>query len=162
MGLSYDVFGVSVVQFCNNNGNGLYFNYKNTFYNNVINKKEEVKLTNIHIHPKVSNIIFRYNLLNKAEKKTAYTLINYNQAELVLYDTQELIFEYDIKNIGDYDIQSAKLFIYGYKKDEYKVTLDEIDINKMLLKEYNKANEELNCIFIRSNDLNYFFIYYNY
>lgn len=74
-----------------------------------------------------------------------------------LYDTQEHVFSFSAYNSGNLDIHNAKLFIYGYKKDDYKVSIGEIDLVGLLYESVDDdiiTNNSNNCA-INNNNTSY-------
>ncbi len=61
-------------------------------------------------------------------------LTNSNKIDdnITLFDTQEYVFSFTALNIGTLNVNSAKLFIYAYKKDDYKVSIGEINLTQLL------------------------------
>ena len=99
-------------QFVDFNGNGLFYNFKNTVINQLTNKKEKVKMS-YFIFPEIPLIDFTFT----------------NPEDTInLFDTEEYTFSFSVLNIGCCDINKAKLQVYAYKKDDYKVSIGEMEI----------------------------------
>lgn len=128
IGINYEVFGISAKQFIDKNGNGFYFNKKNSIYNLHKNKYEESQLTDISVSDEVPSVDFK--------------LITDKSDNISLYDSQEYVYGFSIINDGFIDINNLKLNVYGYKKDNYKVSLEEIDLNQLVENELNEIKIE--------------------
>lgn len=64
-------------------------------------------------------------------------MISDKSDNIILYDSQEYVFGFSLLNDSFLDIHNLKLSIYGYKKDNYKVSLDELDLNNLIELELN-------------------------
>lgn len=96
---------------------------KNTLYNIHKNKFEDVQLYDILVSEEVPSVDFK--------------LISDKSDNIILYDSQEYVFGFSLLNDSFLDIHNLKLSIYGYKKDNYKVSLDELDLNNLIELELN-------------------------
>ena len=129
IGIEYLFEGIKVKQYVKNDGNGLLFRYKNTIENLYsLKTRDKVYLNNIRIYPEIP--LIRLIPLNNE-------LID--DSPLKLFEFQKYTFIFDIINLSDKPIKQINSFVYAYKKDDYKITLqekilkDESKLNKMYL-----------------------------
>ena len=129
IGIEYLFEGIKVKQYVKNDGNGLLFRYKNTIENLYsLKTRDKVFLNNIRIYPEIP--LVRLIPLNNE-------LID--DTPLKLFEFQKYTFNFDIINLSDKPIKQINSFVYAYKKDDYKITLqekilkDDSKINKMYL-----------------------------
>ena len=129
IGIEYLFEGIKVKQYVKNDGNGLLFRYKNTIENLYsLKTRDKVYLNNIRIYPEIP--LIRLIPLNNE-------LID--DSPLKLFEFQKYTFNFDIINLSDKPIKQINSFVYAYKKDDYKITLqekilkDESKLNKMYL-----------------------------
>lgn len=130
-GIKYEVFNTGSVQFVDWNGNGLFFGYDN--YNKessfaLMNKREKISLRNIKIFPEIPQLEIK--ILDSSAK-----IIN---GSLDLFDYQYYNFCFLLENAGEHPIHEINVNIYAYKKDDYKIALDEIKLSTPFLIEKNK------------------------
>lgn len=73
-------------------------------------------MNNIKIYPEIS--ILDLKILN-----------NYNYfEELNLYDNQYYNFEFLLLNSSNFKVKEILIYVYAYKKDDYKICIDEINL----------------------------------
>ena len=125
IGVKYEMINTVGIQYIDDNGNGLFYNYENLYidpakaYMNLINsnKPQLISLSNIKIYPDIPRL--NYKVLGD----------EYNDGKISLYDNQLYTFKFQLNNIGIYDINQLICYIYVYKANNYKVTLEEINKN---------------------------------
>ena len=126
IGIKYDIFNFTTEQYINPNGNGLYFSYENIlrddYYSTITTGKNKlyVNLTNIQIYKEIP----RLDII----KKNAML----NNDILTLFEFQEFLFNFELKNNSNYIIDEINYFVYIYKKEDYKVCIKEGNINQMI------------------------------
>ena len=117
IGIQYEIINSVAIQYVDNNGNGLFYQYENYIDESYIgDEKEKVNLNNIMIYPEIAEL--SYKVLD-----TSFDIINSN---LLLYDYQYYTFSFLLENKGKYQIDKIHCYIYTYKKNNYKISLDEI------------------------------------
>ena len=117
IGIQYEIINSVAIQYVDNNGNGLFYQYENYIDESYIgDEKEKVNLNNIMIYPEIAEL--SYKVLDNS-----FDIINSN---LLLYDYQYYTFSFLLKNKGKYQIDKIHCYIYTYKKNNYKISLDEI------------------------------------
>ncbi len=121
LGIKYEVFNLGGVQYVDKNGNGLFFNHTN--YEQISTKKEKINMNNIKISPEIP--ILELKVLNSEDEN------------LLIYENQYYNFEMLFLNIGKYSVNEITMNVYAYKKDDYKVIVDEIKIGETGLIEEN-------------------------
>ena len=126
IGIKYDIFNFTTEQYINPNGNGLYFSYENIlkddYYSTIITGKNKlyINLTNIQIYKEIPRLdIIKMNPM-------------LNNDILTLFEFQEFLFNFELKNNGNYIINEINYFIYVYKKEDYKVCIKEGYIKQMI------------------------------
>ena len=126
IGIKYDIFNFTTKQYINSNGNGLYFSCKNIlkddYYSTIITGKNKlyVNLTDIQVYKEIPRLdIIKVN--NEL-----------NNDVLNLYEYQEFLFNFVLKNNGNYIINEINYFVYIYKKEDYKVCIKEGNIKHMI------------------------------
>ena len=155
IGIEYFFEGVKIRQYINNNGNGIFYRYKNQIINLYNTKiKDIINLDNIKIYPEIPQI----------------KLVPLNQelfdesTPLELYEFQKFIFNFDIINLSQKYIKQINLAIYAYKKDDYKITLYEKMIkaenDKYYLEPRNKKKIKYDFVQKKSYSKIEFIIYY--
>jgi hypothetical protein len=105
------------VQYVDNNGNGLLYNYTN--YEIISTKKEKTNMRNIKISPEIPLLELK--------------ILNVSDEDLSIYENQYYNFEMLFLNIGEYIVNEITMNVYAYKKDDYKVIVDEIKISEIAL-----------------------------
>ena len=133
IGVKYEIINTVGVQYVDDNGNGLFYNYENkyvdptkAYINNLGNKKQLISLSNITIYPEIPKLSFK--LLDD----------ELNDENLTLFDNQLYNFRFQFENIGVYDIDKLTCYIYVYKANNYKITLDEITVTPNIKKNGGK------------------------
>ena len=117
IGIQYEIINSVAIQYVDNNGNGLFYQFENFIDESYMNdEKEKVNLNNIMIYPEIAEL--SYKVLD-----TSFDIINSN---LLLYDYQYYTFSFLLENKGKYQIDKIHCYIYTYKKNNYKISLDEI------------------------------------
>ena len=155
IGIEYFFEGIKLRQYINNNGNGIFFRYKNQIMNLYNNKiKDLINLSNIKIYPEIPQI----------------KLVPLNQElfddniPLELYEFQKYLFNFDLINLSQKYIKQINLAIYAYKKDDYKITLYEkkikADNEKYYLEPRNKKKIKYDFVQKKSYLKIEFIIYY--
>lgn len=122
IGVKYEIENTVGVQYVDENGNGLFYhfdNYSNDSLSISTNKKELITLRNIKIYPDIPIICLK--ILNEE-------LYNKNQNVLNLYKYQKFYFDFLIINNSNYPVEKIEIFIYGFKKEDYKVEIEEISL----------------------------------
>ena len=123
IGVQYEIVNCISQQYADNNGNGLYFNFENISEDslNLINNNTElISLSNIKIYPEIPLLDIKIkdnNIIGNA---------------IELYDNQMYSFSFILTNIGKYDINEISCYVYCYKKDDYKIALDEIKVKTVI------------------------------
>ena len=117
IGIQYEIINNVAIQYIDNNGNGLFYQFENYVDESYMKEeKEKVNLNNIMIYPEIAEL--SYKVLDKS-----FDIINSN---LLLYDYQYYTFSFLLENKGKYQIDKIHCYIYTYKKNNYKISLDEI------------------------------------
>ena len=78
---------------------------------------------------------------------------------LELYEFQYYTFSFSLENTGAYDINELNCYIYAYKKDDYKIALDEQKV-KTLIKVGKNYNFNYKYLHKSSNKKSEFRMYY--
>ena len=122
IGVKYEMINTIGIQYIDDNGNGLFFNYENkyidlakNFLNSINTKQQLISLSNIKIYPEIPKL--NYKLLGN----------EFLREKLNLFDNQLYSFQFKLTNIGIYDVDKLTCYIYVYKLNNYKVTLEEIN-----------------------------------
>ena len=122
IGVKYEMINTIGIQYVDDNGNGLFFNYENkyidlakTFLNAAAIKQQLITLSNIKIYPEIPKL--NYKLIGN----------EFLGEKLNLFDNQLYSFQFKLTNVGIYDVDKLTCYIYVYKSNNYKVTLDEIN-----------------------------------
>ena len=126
IGMQYEIGNSIAQQYVDDNGNGLYYNFENISddsLNVMNNTKESISLTNIKIYPEIP-------LLDIKILDNSFKIIG---GVLELYEFKYYTFSFSLENTGTYDINELNCYIYSYKKDDYKIALDEHKV-KILIK----------------------------
>ena len=126
VGIKYDIFNVTTEQYVNPDGNGLYFSCENIlkddYYSTIITGKKKlyVNLNDIQIYKEMPRLdIIKVNNI-------------YDNDTLNLYEYQEFLFNFELKNNGNYNIDEIDYFVYVYKKEDYKVCIKEGNIKQLI------------------------------
>lgn len=135
VGIKYEIYNNGCVQFVDWNGNGIFFSYEN-FSKDTLpsNKKDKINLKNIKIYPEIP--LLDIKILDASSK-----VIN---ESLDLFENQYYDFSFLLENTGYYAINEIIVNVYAYKKDDYKVSIDEIKVkpscdNNNIIIEKNKS-----------------------
>jgi hypothetical protein len=122
IGVKYEMINTIGIQYIDDNGNGLFFNYENkyidlakNFLNAVTTKQQLISLSNIKIYPEIPKL--NYKLIGN----------EFLEEKLNLFDNQLYTFQFKLTNVGIYDVDKLTCYVYVYKTNNYKVTLDEIN-----------------------------------
>ena len=122
IGVKYEMINTIGIQYCDDNGNGLFYNYENkyidlakNFLNAITTKQQLISLSNIKIYPEIPKL--NYKLLGN----------EFLEDKLSLFDNQLHAFQFKLTNVGIYDVDKLTCYVYVYKSNNYKVTLDEIN-----------------------------------
>ena len=122
IGVKYEMINTIGIQYIDDNGNGLFFNYENkyidlakNFLNAVAVKQQLISLSNIKIYPEIPKL--NCKLIGN----------EFSEEKLNLFDNQLYSFQFKLTNVGIYDVDKLTCYIYVYKSNNYKVTLDEIN-----------------------------------
>ncbi len=128
IGLKYEIFNLYTIQYVDQKGNGMFFNLNNK----AIDSKENIMLNDIQIYPELPNL--KLEIVND-------DLLYAKQIEF--FDYQKYNFEFEIINQSNVKITNFNICVYAYKKDDYKICLDE----------FNISSDKLNTIstFINNN-----------
>ena len=86
------------------------------------NTKEAISLTNIKVYPEIP-------LLDIKILDNSFTIIG---GVIELYEFQYYTFSFSLENTGAYDINELNCYIYAYKKDDYKIALDEQRVKTLI------------------------------
>ena len=123
-GVKYEMTNTVGIQYIDDNGNGLFYNYENKYidlakaYMNLMGVKLQlISLSNIKIYPEIPKL--NYTLLGN----------EFMDGKLSLFDNQLYTFKFKLENIGIYDVDQLTCYVYVYKANNYKVTLEEINQN---------------------------------
>ena len=124
IGIKYEIINTVGIQYVDDNGNGLFYNYENIyvdptkgFVTTIGAKQQLISLSNIKIYPEIPKLTFK--LLDD----------EFMDRNLNLFDNQLYNFRFKFENIGSYDVNKLTCYIYVYKTNNYKITLDELNIN---------------------------------
>ena len=127
VGIKYDILNITTEQYINPDGNGLYFSCENIlkddYYSTIITGKQKlyVNLNDIQIYKEIPRLdIIKVNNIYD------------NDDELNLYEYQEFLFNFELKNNGNYIIDEIDFFVYIYKKEDYKLCIKEGNIKKVI------------------------------
>jgi hypothetical protein len=123
VGLKYEIFNTVGIQFVDVNGNGLFFGYENFSKDPLSSfggKKEKINLKNIKIYPPIPNLEIK--ILDSSSK-----IIN---GCLDLFNYQYYNFSFLLTNKSEHPIEEIYVNVYAYKKDDYKILINEIKIKK--------------------------------
>ena len=122
VGVKYEMINTVGIQYIDDNGNGLFYNYENKYidpaksYMTLMGAKLQlISLSNIKIYPEIPKLNFQ--LMDNE-------LID---GKMNLFDNQLYTFKFKLTNIGIYDVDRITCYIYVYKPNNYKVTLEEIN-----------------------------------
>ena len=122
IGVKYEMINTIGIQYIDDNGNGLFYNYENkyidlakNFMNALTTKQQLISLSDIKIYPEIPKL--NYKLLGS----------EFLEEKLSLFDNQLYTFKFKLTNIGIYDVDKLTCYIYVYKMNNYKVTLEEIN-----------------------------------
>ncbi len=129
LGIQYEIENSVAVQYCDNNGNGLFYQFENVLFDpmSALKKSEKTYLHNIFIHPEIE--LLTYQILDNS-----FQIIN---GAVNLFEYQYYTFSFLLENVGIYDINELHCVIFCYKKNNYKLTLEEI-IEKVEIKPNQK------------------------
>ena len=118
LGIQYEIENSVAVQYCDYNGNGMFYQFENVLFDpmSASKKSEKTYLNNIFIHPEIE--LLNYQILDNS-----FQIIN---GGVLLFEYQYYTFSFLLQNVGIYDINELHCFIYCYKKNNYKLTLEEI------------------------------------
>lgn len=50
--------------------------------------------------------------------------------DIKIFESENKTFEFIIENVGNYPIENIWVFVYAYKRDDYKILLEEIDLSQ--------------------------------
>ena len=160
IGIRYDIFNFTTEQYIDSNGNGLYFSFENSlkdnYYSsiNVSKKKTLINLTGIQIYKEIPQLeIINLNSIDIKDNnnKANDTLSLVDDDIINLYEYQEYIFPFELKNNGSYPIDEIFYCVYVYKKEDYKVSLHEesikkkIEIGDIIKIEYKYIHKRSHC-----------------
>ena len=122
IGVKYEMINTVGIQYIDDNGNGLFYNYENKYidpakaYMNAMGGKLQlISLSDIKIYPEIPKL--SYKLLGN----------EFLDGKLNLFDNQLYTFRFKLENIGIYDVDHLTCYVYVYKANNYKVTLEEIN-----------------------------------
>ena len=127
VGIKYDIFNTTTEQYVNPDGNGLFFSCENIlkddYYSTIISGKKKlyVNLNDIQIYKEIP----RLDIIKVSN-------IYENEDVLNLYEYQEFSFNFEFKNNSNYLINEINYFVYVYKKEDYKVCINEGNIKKLI------------------------------
>ena len=158
IGIKYDVFNFTTEQFIDSNGNGLYYCCENilkdNYYSTITSGKKKIflNLKGIQIYKEVPQMeIININSNYFKENNINNNIINNGNEDIInLYEFQEYIFPFELKNVGNYVIDEIGFFVYTYKKEDYKVCLYEnnfknkIEIGETYKIEYKYIHKRTN------------------
>ena len=150
IGIEYLLEGVKIKQYIKQDGNGLLFRYINrteSLFNSKL--KEEINLHQIKIYPEIP----RAKLIPLNNE-----LLDDNP--LTLYLFQKFNFNFEIYNKCTKPIKQINIFVYAYKKEDYKINLYQeiIDLNL----EYNKKRKFSYDYIHKKNYKHIEFLFYYY
>ena len=118
LGIQYEIENSISVQYCDDNGNGLFYQFDNVLYDPLspILKKEKAYLNNILVYPEIE--LLNYQILDNS-----FHIIN---GGVVLYEYQYYVFSFLLENVGKFNINELYCYVFVYKKNNFKITLNEI------------------------------------
>ena len=155
IGVKYDIFNFTTEQFIDPNGNGLYFSCENllkdNYYSTITTGKKKifVNLKGIQIYKEIPQLEI-ININSNYSKINNNIFNNSNEDIINLYEYQEYIFPFELKNIGNYSIDEIGFYVYIYKKEDYKVCIfekvfsDKIEIGEVYKLEYKYIHKRTN------------------
>ena len=121
IGVKYQMTNTVGIQYVDDNGNGLFYNYENKYidptknYTNLLGSKLQlISLSEIKIYPEIPKL--KYQLLGN----------EFIDGKLNLFDNQIYNFQFKLTNFGIYDVDQIICYVYVYKANNYKITLEEI------------------------------------
>ena len=124
IGVKYEMINTVGIQYIDDNGNGLFYNYENKYidpaksYMNLLGTKLQlISLSNIKIYPEIPKL--NYQLIDN----------EFIDGKMSLFDNQLYSFKFKLTNTGIYDVDQLTIYVYVYKANNYKVTLEEISQN---------------------------------
>ena len=127
IGVRYEIENTTGVQYVDKNGNGIFYSYEN-FSNDSLsianNKKEIITLRNVMIYPEIPSVSLK--VLNEELNDDSYEK---TESSVQLYEYQKYLFELLLTNNSEYPIEKLSISIYGFKKDDYKVIIDEFSLS---------------------------------
>ena len=140
VGIKYDIFNFTTEQFIDQNGNGLYYCCENllkdNYYSTITTGKKKlfVNLKGIQIYKEIPQLeIINFNSKFSKDNNNNYIFNDTNEEDIInLYEYQEYIFPFELKNVGNYVVDEIGFFVYIYKKEDYKVCLFENNIKKKI------------------------------
>ena len=159
IGVKYDIFNFTTEQYIDSNGNGLYFCCENLLKDNYYStistgkKKLLVNLKGIQIYKEIPQLeITNINSICTKDNnsKNSSIFINSTDDIINLYEYQEYIFPFELKNIGNYIIDEINYFVYIYKKEDYKICIYEntiknkVEIGDIIKIEYKYIHKRTN------------------
>lgn len=145
LGVKYEIGNTIGMQYIDSNGNGLLYSYENISkdpYSLANYKKEILSLNNIQIHPEIPQL--EMTLIDNHLANEHNTL-----PSIKLYEYQCYPFSFKFVNHSMYSIEELKISIYAFKKDDYKILLDE-----SVLQSKNKT-----CLIESKSSYNYYYEY---
>lgn len=160
IGIKYDIFNFTTEQYIDSNGNGLFFSFENSlkdnYYStiNVSKKKTLINLTGIQIYKEIPQLeIINLNSIEiKDNSNKANNILSMVDDYIItLYEYQEYIFPFELKNNGSYPIDEIFYCVYVYKKEDYKISIHEesikkkIDIGDTTKIEYKYIHKRTHC-----------------
>ena len=115
IGIEYYFEGAKIKQYLKNDGNGIFYRYKN-YIENLFNSKikDNILLTDIRIFPEIPLV-----------KLIPLNIELIEDSPLILFLFQKYTFNFDIFNLSDKPIKQINMAIYAYKKADYKILLYE-------------------------------------
>ena len=144
IGIKYEIINTVGIQYVDDNGNGLFYNYENIYFDPTKGfvttlgaKQQLISLSNIKIYPEIPKLTFK--LLDD----------EFMDRNLNLFDNQLYNFRFKFDNIGRYDVDKLTCYIYVYKANNYKITLDELNIKTNIKK--NGGSYNLNYVYWHKN-----------
>ena len=141
VGIKYDIFNFTTEQYIDSNGNGLYFSCENllkdNYYSTVSTGKKKilVNLKGIQIYKEIPQleIINNDSICSKDNTNQNNNLFDNSDDNIInLYEYQEYVFPFELKNNGNYPIDEISYNVYVYKKEDYKVCIHEETVKKKI------------------------------